>query len=197
VVDAAGAKGVWTLSFSGMTGRVTEARVTATVKYPTGAVTTNDELCHPCTSPASGVIHFPRPLDADAFLTAVRHRHAQVVLYTAANATGEIAGTLEATGSASVPAPAPSSPLVTAQASASYANGTVRLTLVVGRAATAAVIISDRGKPTFSPAPIRLGPGTTRVVLRHHFSTHGYHYGVVNFEFAGSVRTMPISIVVP
>ena len=190
VVDPASHTAVWKLTFTGMTGKVTEARVTYITRPKAGSVVShNNELCAPCLSGASGVDHFPQQADATAFLAEVRRGDAQVVLYTAKNAkNGEIAGTLRAAGAAKLPPTPASTGTPTARASASYANGKVTLTFVVGRAAEATVIVSDRGKPPFTSDPIELKTGTTTVVIAHRFLTRGYHYGIVNVVFAGGTR---------
>jgi hypothetical protein len=202
VVDPGSLRAVWKLTFTGLTGKVTEARVKyhydSRVNGVLVGVDANHELCHPCLSGASGVDHFPRQSDVTSFLSAVRRGDAQVILYTAENAkNGGLAGTLKAAGAAAIP-PAPANTVpATAEASATYANGKVTVTFVVGQPATAEVIVSDRGKPPFTPEPIELKTGKTTVVLAHRFLTRGYHAGFVNVTFPGSSRTLSIAITVP
>jgi hypothetical protein len=200
VVDRTTATAVWKLSYGGTTGTVIDARVVyhfdTLVRGVLVGTQANDDLCSPCLQHTSGTIHFPRPSDATTFLKAVHDGRAQVVLFTARNAKqGEIAGDLKTAGTAAV-TQTHTTPTA-ATASASYTDGRIRLTVTVGQPATAQLIISDRGKPPFSPAPIHLRPGTNTVVLTHRFLTRGYHAGIVNLTFAGSSRTLSVSVAVP
>ena len=159
-----------------------------------GVVGANHELCHPCSTEVSGVDHWPLPAFATSYLAAVRRGEAHVILYTANSKTGQIAGKLQAIGTSAIPA-APTTSTPTVKASAQYADGKVRLTLVCSAKGTAKVVISDRAKPPYTSKPITVHAGTQTVLLSHAF-TRGMHSGFVNIVFAAATRTVQITITV-
>jgi len=82
----------WTLTFSGLTGKVSAAEV----RYPAAGNVSTIRLCAPCANRARLITTFPSKASAQAFVRQARAGKADVVLKTKRNPAGEIRGVVKA-----------------------------------------------------------------------------------------------------